>query len=195
MKLRRFTAPLRPESGQSAVLLAVIGIMFLIFGFAIVDVGVAFGARRDAQSDADLIALAAAIELPSFDDDAGAVANAEAAAAAWATANNVEAADISVNVIDSCFSASDGIHTGVEVTLQREPTGYFFGALPGVTKLSVSATATACSGRADRVRRVPAVRGRDRRRLLHERASRRGPRADLRRALRPRGWWQRRLVR
>ena len=67
----------RPESGQSAILMAAILFMFAVFGFATIDVGLAFGARRDAQSDADLIALAGAIELPNFDNDAAAGAAAQ----------------------------------------------------------------------------------------------------------------------
>ena len=120
--------------------------MFAVFGFAVIDVGVAWGARRDAQTDVDLIALAGAIELINFDDDdAGRIAAGDAAEA-WALANNVDLSHLTVTVARDCFSLDDGYYTGVDVRVERSPPGFFFGIFPGVPQLEVSSEARACSG-------------------------------------------------
>lgn len=146
MRHRQHVFGRRTEGGQSALAMVAFIFMFAVFGFAVIDVGVALGARRDAQGDADLVALAAAIELPNFDDDAAGATAATAAANSWAAANDVDLSDLTVTVIRDCFSADDGFNTGVEVRVERVPPGFFFGIFPGVPQLTVSAEATACSG-------------------------------------------------
>ena len=137
------------DQGQMAVFGVLFLAMFAASGLAIVDVGSWYAARRDAQADADFIALAGALELPSFDDDAGAVVRAQTAAADWALANDVDPLDpdvaLTVQVVDDCYSANDEVHTGVRVTVQRVPKSYFIAFFPGVSP-SVSAVAQACSG-------------------------------------------------
>jgi hypothetical protein len=134
------------EGGQSAIVMVAVLFMFTVFGFAVIDAGLAYAARRDAQSDADLIALAGAIELPDFDNDAAGAIAAEAAADLWADGNNVASSELTLTVIRDCFSADDGYYTGVQARVERTAPGFFFGTFPGVPQLTVSATATACSG-------------------------------------------------
>jgi hypothetical protein len=110
-----------------------------------VDVGFWLGDRRDAQTDVDLAALAGAQELPNVTDDAGASAAAYAAAMDWIQSNDVDPANVTVEVVDDCFSADDGVSTGVRVSLTRETRtfllGFFSDQIP-----TVGATALACTG-------------------------------------------------
>ena len=134
------------DGGQIAVMGVVVLTLFAASGFLVVDVGSWYGARREAQADADFVALADALELPSFEDDAGAVVNARDAATIWAIANGVDPPDLTVEVVNDCYSANDAVHTGVRVTVQREPKSYFVGLFPGIPTPSVSTVAVACSG-------------------------------------------------
>ena len=138
----------RQDGGQSAIVITAFLFMFAVFGFAVIDVGVAWGARRDAQTDADLIALAGAIELINFDDDEAGRVAAKAAAEEWALANDVDVdpSQLTVTVVRDCFSQDDGYYTGVDVRVERSPPGFFFGIFPGVPQLEVSSEARACSG-------------------------------------------------
>ena len=127
-------------------MMVVVLTLFASSGLLVVDLGSWYGARRDAQAAADCSALAGAIELPSFEDDAGAVVKAQSAAASWAVANDVDPADLTVEVFDDCYGANDEVHTGVRVTVPREPGCFFIGLFPGIPTPSVSAVAVACSG-------------------------------------------------
>jgi hypothetical protein len=137
------------EGGQMAVMLAPMALLFIVFGLAVVDFGQWFSIKRDVQGDADAIALAGAIELPSFVDDDGAVDAAQAAALSWAAKNNVDPSDVTVEVIDTCFSSAgdvDDVHTGVRATVERVPTSYFLGLFPGAPTPTIRASAVACTG-------------------------------------------------
>jgi hypothetical protein len=137
------------EGGQMVLLIAPLAFLFVVFGVAVVDFGQWFAERRTIQAEADLIALAGALELPSFDDDAGAVVRARAAALAWAAHNGVDPTEVTIEVVDSCFAGGGGadeVHTGVRATVQRSPGSHFLGILPGATDPVIRASAVACSG-------------------------------------------------
>lgn len=142
----------RRSQGQAAIFLILFVFLFGVFGAAVVDVGFLLNARRDAQGDADNSALAGALELSLSSDPAVQQADEARAitqAIAWTTMNGVPAdASVSVAPVDTCFSASDGLATGVQVTIEREVPSFFMGLL-GVTDWSVGATAVACSSGRD----------------------------------------------
>lgn len=147
--LRRLHQGTRRDGGQTAVLFIVVLFFFTVAGALVIDVGMWYSAKRAAQSDADLIALAAAQELPDFDDNLGAKAAAEAVAVDWAHANNVDPSNLTVEVIDTCFAtapATDPVYTGVRIGVV-EPTDSFFLSILGDSVTGISASATACTGR------------------------------------------------
>ncbi len=88
----RRTSPLRESSGQIAILFGVILLLTSVMGVLAVDVGYLLTSRRDAQADADFIALAGAIELPDFDaiNQVAAAGAATTAARDWALRNGVD---------------------------------------------------------------------------------------------------------
>ena len=143
------------EDRGSVVIMTVANLLFFtVFGFVTIDVGLFMNERRDAQSDVDRIALAGALEL-TLNVDPAAQANDTAAALAaadvWADRNGVDPADpafISYEsvVVSDCFSADDGLPTGVTATVERVPLSFFI-TLFGIVDWNVSATATACAGR------------------------------------------------
>lgn len=137
---------MKKDSGAAAIILAPILVLFTAFGFVTVDVGTWYSDRRDAQGDADAIALAAAQELPSFDNDAAAVAAAQAVALEWADANDIEPSELTVEVIDTCFSVADEVHTGVRVSVTRTAPSFFAAVFPGTADPVIGTVATACSG-------------------------------------------------
>ena len=148
-RLKGLARPLHDASGQTAIMFVVILFLFTVAGAMVIDFGMWYADRRIAQSDADLIALAAAQELPSFDDNLGAKAAAEVAAEDWAAANGVDASQLAVEVIDTCFADApdvDPVYTGVRVTVTTETNSAFM-SLFGDSISAVSATATACTGR------------------------------------------------
>jgi len=145
----RFHHHARDDAGQTAVLFLIVLFFFTVAGVLVVDVGLWYADRRLAQTDADLIALAAAQELPDFADNAGAKAAAEAAALDWAAFNDVAPEHIRIDVIDTCFAqapATDPVFTGVRVTV-TQPTDSYFVSLFGASRTAIRASATACSGR------------------------------------------------
>jgi hypothetical protein len=128
--------------------MAALVFMFSFLGIAVIDFGIWYDDRRDAQADADAIALAGAQELPDFDNDSLARANAEARALEWATSNGVAANEVTITAIRTCFSAQDGVYTGVRATVHRKPHTIFVSILPGIeSAVAVETTATACSGK------------------------------------------------
>jgi Flp pilus assembly protein TadG len=136
---------LHAEHGQMAVALAAVMILFGVAGFLAIDVGFWYADRRDAQSDADFAAMAGALELPDFHDDAGASTAADLAARQWAAGNDVDPSTVTVEVVDNCFSANDEVHTGVRVTIARTPQSPFVGLFSSFDP-EIGASAVACSG-------------------------------------------------
>jgi hypothetical protein len=142
-------------------------VMSGVVGFAGVlalDVGFKLAERRDAQGDADAIALAGALELPRDDlSNVDAAALAVAQAEAWAIANGVDpATELSLTVLwnnddsssDECFAGqgpSQDVYVGVRATVTRTAPSIFLRLLTNVGDIDelteVTTTATACSGR------------------------------------------------
>ena len=151
--MRTIGRRLREARGQVAIMMAAFLLLFVVFGFAVIDVGLYMNERRDAQSDVDKIALAGALELTI--DPQGRTQDelrngAIAAAESWATANGIDITDLSlsIDVINTCFSedgGSDGEWTGVRVSHAREPLSFFI-SLVSVVDWEASASAVACAG-------------------------------------------------
>ncbi len=151
LKLRRLPSRLSEDRGSVVIMTVFNLLMFTVFGFVTIDVGLFMNERRDAQSDVDKIALAGALELTLNVDPAQQAVDEAAAlamSAMWAEANGVDPTDplYSATVIYNCFSADDGFPTGVTVTVERTPLA-FFTTLWGIVDWDVSASATACAGR------------------------------------------------
>ena len=88
LRIKPPRAVLVGSSGQAALLFTVLIVLIGFSGALTVDTGLMLRDRRDAQGDADAIAMAGAIELPNFDvDQAVAAADAIQAARDWAEAN------------------------------------------------------------------------------------------------------------
>ena len=152
-------------------------LLIFLFGIAavsVIDVGVLLTDRRDAQNDADKIALAAALELTL--DKTTASEDAAAAIAAgqeWAEGNGITATAnsgegsggsiggiggiggtepsdegevLSIEVINTCYGDDPGFPTGIRVTVARTPGSFFLAMLP-VGSWRSTATAVACAGR------------------------------------------------
>jgi Flp pilus assembly protein TadG len=146
--MKRVRRVVSDTSGQAAITMAALVFLFAFLGIAVVDFGIWYDDRRDAQADADAIALAGAQELPDFENDSAARANAEARALEWATSNGVAASEVTITVVRTCFSAQDAVHTGVRATVRRKPHTIFVSILPGIeSAVVVETTALACSGR------------------------------------------------
>ncbi len=138
-----------------------------VVGFAGVlalDVGFKLAERRDAQGDADAIALAGALELPREDlSPADAAALAISAARAWAVSNGVDPdSELTLAVLwnnddgsdDECFAGqgpSQDLYVGVRATVTRVAPSVFLRLLKGVGDIDelmrVTTTASACTGR------------------------------------------------
>lgn len=145
-----FTRAARRAEGQTTVFLLLFVFLFGALGAAVVDVGFLLNARREAQSDADRAALAGALELSlSADPSVQATdeANAVSKAVTWAQKNGVTDGLI-VNTVSSCFSGDDGLPTGVQVTVEKDPPTLFLGML-GIADWTASATAVSCSSGRD----------------------------------------------
>ena len=154
----RIRRSLRETRGQVTIMFAALFVVLTMFGIIVVDFGAWYADRREAQTDADLISLAGAIELPDFDNDADAIGRALASALDWAAANDVDvsgamvagntlsAAEVEIEVLNTCFSDNDEVHTGVRATVQRETSMFFANLLPGFGPVEVTTTAIACSG-------------------------------------------------
>jgi Flp pilus assembly protein TadG len=118
------------ERGQSAVLVVPILALFAVAGVMVIDAGLAFGARRDHQTTADLAALAAVHSLP--DQTA-----AQTVALDYLASNDFDVADPDLGVVIT-FPATNQIR--VRVTDVQDST---FGGVFGVPTWNVSAAATA----------------------------------------------------
>lgn len=145
MPVRRTLQRLGRSEGQVLPIAALVFGMVLLGGFVVIDVGLLYNDRRDAQNDVDLAALAGALQIATDDP-----AHADDIANDWLTNNGVDLADPEqhavVAVVRDCFSANDGQDTGVRVTLTRKPASFFLGVF-GIAGWQTTSTATACFGR------------------------------------------------
>lgn len=159
------------STGQIAIsFVLMIGVVGLS-GVLTLDVGLWLTERRDAQGDVDAIALAAAFELPVFNEDlpsgnqSEAAGFAIAAAEDWARANGVSLgsgdsytdpdSELALEIVwnDGCFAGStpsQTVYVGVKATVTRQAPSIFLRLLRGVGNVDqltdVSVSATACTG-------------------------------------------------
>lgn len=137
----------RRERGAALIQVTVAILGLLAFTIFVIDYGVVWVARTQAQNAADAAALAGAVSL-AYEDDAGhATATARAIQVAaqnpiWGEAPVVLASDVSYP------TCPDGTDTCVRVDVYRTPDRgtalpSFFGPLLGITNQRVRATATA----------------------------------------------------
>ena len=144
---------LNESSGQVVLIFFVYLVLIVLFTTAAVDVGLMLNDRRDGQADVDRIAMAGALALtlePSPTEQALDKAAALDAAASWAAANDVDVLEpdttLNVEVISNCYSADDGVYTGVVASLTREPPSIFVSLL-SILDWQVETQAVACAGR------------------------------------------------
>lgn len=150
--LKRLNPTPRDEQGAVLIMVAVAIVGLIAFSVLVIDYGVMWASRRQAQNSADASALAAALSM-SFsaigDEDA-----ARDAAVATSAANDVWGADPVVDrdrdvIIGPCPPDSPGLpDTCVRVNVFRDrananPLPMFFGPLLGITEQDARATATA----------------------------------------------------
>ncbi len=146
---RRRPAWGRDDRGQAALMLIVVMFFFAVAGLLVVDGGLAFTDRRDAQNDVDRAALAGAIELKL--DPTQTSTGAYDAAHQWLINNDYARADAAaqytIDVVRNCYNAvGDGYYDGVRVTVSRTPPTAGFLALFGLN-WETGASALACAGR------------------------------------------------
>jgi hypothetical protein len=147
----------RPAANQrGAVLIHVVVAMIGLLGFSsfVVDYGVLWAARRQAQNSADSAALAAAISLGFVDATdynlaRTAALNAAAVNPIWGQAPDITPADVQVPIMCPAGAPGAGTNTCVRVDVFRNqrpggsPLPSMFGTLVGVVNQGVRATATA----------------------------------------------------
>lgn len=151
--LRHALREVRRSEGQAAIFIILWAFLFALFGAAVVDVGLMLNDRRDAQGDVDNAALAGTLELSLSSNPAVQAADEASAishAIAWAAKNGIEITpDLTVSTVRNCFSgADDGLATGVQVSLEREPRSFFLGMF-GITDWTVRVSSVACSSGRD----------------------------------------------
>ncbi len=161
--VRRLTGK---SPGQIVVMFMLLSGLAGFVGVLTLDVGFWLAERRDAQGDADAIALAGAMELPIFDgeldleagesqeDDVAPIAIA--AAEAWASANGVDPdSELELAIVwnEECFpgsTPSGEAYVGVTAIVTRTAPSIFIGLISDVLDqnalTTVSVTATACTG-------------------------------------------------
>jgi Putative Flp pilus-assembly TadE/G-like len=153
MATRRLQPDLNSERGAVIVHVTIALVGLLAFGTFVVDYGVMWAARRQAQNAADAAALAGAISLAYVDFNDQALARQSALAVAaqnkvWGDAPDVTAADVT---FPPCPPGSPGVGTSscVRVDVFRNersggnPLPTFFGKIAGIADQGVRATATA----------------------------------------------------
>lgn len=140
------------QRGAVLIHVAVAMLGLLAFSALVIDYGIFWSARRQAQNSADAGALAGAMGLAYDDpDDFTDTGPAKLAAKATATANLVFGAPPDVNITtDVTFPAcpDDGANTCVRVDVYRtvargNPLPTFFARLVGIVNQDMKATATA----------------------------------------------------
>ncbi len=151
----RNSAPTAIRSERGAILVHVAVALLGLIGFStfVVDYGVLWTARRQAQNAADSAAMAAAVSLGFVDATNQALARSAALNAAavnpiWGAAPDITAADITFPVCP-VGAPGAGTNTCVRVDVFRNqraggnPLPMIFGSLVGVADQGVRATATA----------------------------------------------------
>jgi len=149
----RLQPDLTSERGAVIVHVTIALVGLLAFSVFVIDYGVLWAARRQAQNAADAAALAGAISLAYVDFDNQALARSSALVVAaqnqvWGEAPDVTDADITFPV---CPPGSPGAGTNscVRVDVFRNqraggnPLPTFFGKIVGINEQGVRATATA----------------------------------------------------
>ena len=144
---------LASERGAVLVHVAIALIGLMAFSTFVIDYGIMWTARRQAQNSADAAAMAGAISLAyvDFDDQA----QARQAALDVAVLNNIWGTDPDITPADVTFpvcppgSPGAGTNSCIRVDVFRNqraggnPLPVFFGRLVGVPNQGVQATATA----------------------------------------------------
>jgi hypothetical protein len=153
MTTNRFQSHLASERGAVIVQAAIALVGLLAMSTFVIDYGVLWASRRQAQNAADAAAMAGAISLAFVDFNDQALARQSALDVAgqnnvWGAAPDVTPADVTFPI---CPPGSPGAGTNscIRVDLFRNqrsggnPLPTFFGQLVGVTNQGVRATATA----------------------------------------------------
>lgn len=135
----------RAESGQVVVLFVPVLLFFAVAGYMVVDVGVAFSARRQIQRTVDIMALAGAQELPG--DPAG----ARARATEWAARNGIASPPYTIEVTtdNTCYNTDplDDPTKVDSITIRVvRPADRFFADVFSTSAITVGAGAKACWG-------------------------------------------------
>ena len=134
---------LADESGQATPLMFTAIGLALLFGVIVVDVGLIYGERRQAQAAADFAALAAAQDLPrsSADPDLATKLNtAEATAYDYLRRNGYDPSDPDVSAL--ALTSYGGEVDKIEITVSR-PRAWLLGRLFGLGDLEISGRAVA----------------------------------------------------
>lgn len=139
---------LKDEGGQVLVITAVVASMLIVCVGLVVDVGHAMLVQRQLQAGVDAAALAGVQHLP---DKAQAEAVAVQYSATPGSKNAVNTVDNATTTAEAkclqgvpgCNRRDGGVNGIVVHTKSDVPT--WFGRIIGLTKMTVSATATACS--------------------------------------------------
>jgi hypothetical protein len=156
MRTSRVPQSRQPAASQrGAVLIHVVVAMIGLLGFSsfVIDYGVLWAARRQAQNSADAAAMAAAVSLGFVDADNQALArtaalNTAAVNPIWGASPDITPADVTFPVCPPGAPGA-GTNTCVRVDVFRNqraggnPLPSLFGTLVGVVNQGVRATATA----------------------------------------------------
>lgn len=130
----------REERGQIVLVAAAALVVVIGFTALAIDLGFVTYARREAQNDADAMALAAARELPDQ-------AQAQDIAYLWAEKNDVPTAEV-IGVSFGVTCSGRAVENAVTVRLRRRQTTFFAGVF-GVGSRDVNVCATARVGIAE----------------------------------------------
>jgi len=135
-------ARLQNEDGQVIFLVALAMVVMIGMCALVIDIGHAYLAQRRLQSSVDAAALAGADELPS-------VVNANTVAQQYGNGgkNTPDGVDnVTMAVSTKCLVGVPGCTTANSVTVKETGSvNTMFGAIFGVPRLNVNASATACS--------------------------------------------------
>lgn len=147
--MRSHLSPARAERGAVLVQVALALLAILAFGAFVIDYGVLWASRGQAQNAADASALAGAVAL-SYDDpnDRSDTGPAKRNALSVALSHKVWGEAPSVTMGDISFPPcpDDGSNACIRVNVYRNNVPTFFARLVGVSTQSVRATATAKAG-------------------------------------------------
>jgi hypothetical protein len=139
------------ERGAVLIHVAVALVGLLAFSMLVIDYGVMWTARNQAQNAADAAALAAAVSLAYYDPDDIPRAKAAAIAAGqanlvWGQAPNIQEADVIIPY--DCPPGAPGppdtcVRVNVYRNQTRDPLPVYFAPLVGITQQGVQAMAVA----------------------------------------------------